>query len=239
MTRCDRSKARHASGFTLIEAVVVLAVISIVIVIGFPSFVRLTQKARLQGFVQEISIHMASARQEAIRRGVPVVVQPRFATRDLFAYANVDLDTSLDYDPDDTATVGTADYEVVRLLLPGTRIFDFWGPADGEPSGPDVVDGGTALSDGPNGIVFEPDGSVRDEGAIRVADVNGNFFEVRVAPAATGRVTVLKWNQEPSWGDDAGFYEKGREPISGAPTWVWYFPRRFGGGDEGGTGKGK
>jgi len=217
-----RPRRSRPSGFTMIELMIVLLLIILVGIFGFPAFLRLTQKARLQGFMSEVSVHLASARQEAIRRGVPVVVQPRFDERDLFVYANVDLDSNLDYDPDSAATLGTVDYQVLRMPLPSSQIYDFWGPADAAPQGADVVDGGTSLSSGPNGIVFEPNGSVRDEGAIRIADVRGNFFEVRVAPAATGKVTVLKWNEAPSWGDTAGFYENGREPISGAPTWVWY-----------------
>jgi len=46
-----------------------------------------------------------------------------------------------------------------------------------------------------NCFVFLPDGSVQELGAFRIADVRGNFLEIRVEPQATARVHVLKWDE--------------------------------------------
>ena len=74
--------------------------------------------------------------------------------------------------------------------------------------------------DGPElfAAVFEPDGSIRDIGAFRIADDRGdprNTLEVRVAPRATARIEVRKFVFGGPSGDD--FYP------AGAGLWKWYF----------------
>lgn len=44
-------------------------------------------------------------------------------------------------------------------------------------------------------FTFLSDGSVKETGAFRFADVRGNFLEVDVAPKATARVQVRKWDE--------------------------------------------
>lgn len=199
------------------------AIILVVTVMGFPALSSLIKRARMTGYVQEASIHMARARQEAVRRGVPVVVQARYDTDDIFAWANVDLDPALTYEPDPTQPLGTVDYEVSILRIRHPNGVFFHGPADNDPEGPDAMDGGTDVASSPHkAIVFLPNGSVRDVGAIRIADPQGNFLEARVGPAATGRVRTLKYNRSPAWGDPAGFFEAGIDPTSGKVLWVWY-----------------
>jgi prepilin-type N-terminal cleavage/methylation domain-containing protein len=61
-------------------------------------------------------------------------------------------------------------------------------------------------------FVFLPDGSVRETGAIRLADVRGNFLEIRVQPQATARVQVLKWDD-----DDGEWYSRDQ----GGKAWEW------------------
>jgi hypothetical protein len=63
-------------------------------------------------------------------------------------------------------------------------------------------------------MVFGPDGSIRDPGALRIADAREprrNVLEVRVAPQATARVEVRKYVYE-----DLVF-----RPY-GAGLWEWY-----------------
>ncbi len=211
-----------SAGFTLIELMVVSAILLIVMVIGFPALNNQIHRARMLGYVREVSVHVAQARQESIRRGVPVVVQPRFDTDDLFAYANVDLDGAFDFTPDLTKPRGTVDYQVLVLPSPNAVAVVFQGPADADPRGPDAVEGLTAMTVGPNAMVFLPDGSIRDVGGIRIADRRNNFLEVRAEPAATGRVRVLKFNPDPAWGGDPGFYEQGTDRDTGKSLWVWY-----------------
>jgi type II secretory pathway pseudopilin PulG len=207
----------------MIELMVVSAILMITMVVGFPAISNLIHRSRMVSYTQEAAIHIAKARQEAIRRGVPVVVQPRFAERDLFTWANVDRDAALAYAPNDAAPHGTVDYQVgPPLPIVGAGGVSFHGPADAAPDGPDVIDGLTPVAAGENGIVFDPDGSVQTVGAIRISDERGNFLEIRVGPSATGRVRILKYNPDPSWGDPAGFFEKGIHQPDGKAQWIWY-----------------
>ncbi len=53
---------------------------------------------------------------------------------------------------------------------------------------------------------------MRNTGAIRFGDLRGNFLEVRVEPAATARVQVLKWDL------DLAAYQTRNQ---GDKPWVW------------------
>lgn len=61
-------------------------------------------------------------------------------------------------------------------------------------------------------FVFQPDGSVKEPGAVRIADVRGNFLEVRVEPRATARVQVRKWDET-----DSRWYTR----AEGGKAWEW------------------
>lgn len=224
-----RRTAGHVSasqdGFTLLELMVTVAVVGLVLAVTYPTFNQSVRKARTTAYTEEITNLLVLAKQEAVRRAVPVVVQPDPSARRLFAYANVDGDPAITYQPDDSKAPRTVDYEVFRHEADALAKIQFVSPpknkGKGGGSASPAVDGLTSISSGENAIVFEPNGSVRDIGALRVADEFGNYFEVRVGPAATGRITVLKYNADPSWGDPPGFFPRGIDPASGDTYWVW------------------
>ena len=77
----------------------------------------------------------------------------------------------------------------------------------GAPPGETVVDG-FAPDDK---AVFTVAGGVRDSGAFRIeGPTHNNWVEVRIEPAATGRVEVRKW-------DGAAFKAQGE----GGNSWTW------------------
>jgi type II secretory pathway pseudopilin PulG len=204
----------------LIELMVVLALILLFTAVGFPAFSRIIDQRRLTGSVQEASVVLARARAEAVQRNVPVVAEPDFEQREIRVWA--DVDNNLTYEPDPDATPRTVDYFVTRVQLPTESEVHYWGPDDSDPYGTDAVDGLTPIDDAENSYVFDPDGSIRDVGGLRIGDDRGNYFELRAAPKSTGRVQVLKYNAAPAWGDDdPGFYPAGNA-TSGEPLWVWY-----------------
>jgi len=65
---------QHSSGFTMIELVVVIAIVGILMAIGVPSFRYVTTANRISAEVNGLLGDMQFARAEAIKEGRPVVV---------------------------------------------------------------------------------------------------------------------------------------------------------------------
>lgn len=69
-----RSRRRSASGFTLIELMVTLAVLGILAAVGVPAMQALINANRLAGATGELTSALQLARSEAVRRGARVNV---------------------------------------------------------------------------------------------------------------------------------------------------------------------
>lgn len=191
-TRVPCSPARRAAGFTLIELFVVLAILAIAVALGIPAIQNLIIRSKTEGFAREASVVMQRTRLEAIKMNREGVVHLDPAERRLVAFIDADRDGT--FNPDPTAPYRSADYVLSRLPLPAN--VEFRAP-DGQP----VEEGFTTVevaSGDVQAAVFQPGGSVSDAGAFRIGDVRDNFLEVRVEPAATGRVGVRKW-QNGDW----------------------------------------
>ena len=79
--QAGRRPARRAAyrgatspGFSLIELVVVLALIMIAAVLGFPTLRAVLHRSKTAGCAQQISVAMQQARFEAIKKGTPVTL---------------------------------------------------------------------------------------------------------------------------------------------------------------------
>lgn len=214
MTR--RISRFRAKGFSLAEALVIVAFVGIVTVIGAATLPQLLQRVRLESAARDVSALMRMTRFEAIKQGVQTVVQIRPDTREIVAFADVHggLDQTLPsdgvFDAIGGAVYRTTDYEISRMRLPnGVYFRDQTGQED-----LDSVDGFD--NDGPpppdDQAVFLTDGSVIEAGAFRFADTRGNFLEARVEPRATARIEIRKYD------DVAGeWYSFGE----GGKPWVW------------------
>lgn len=66
---------RHLRGFTVIELMVVVAMLSVLLALALPSFQRVIERWRVQQAVDSLRSTMFYARSEAIRRGGAVYVQ--------------------------------------------------------------------------------------------------------------------------------------------------------------------
>ena len=71
-----RSPRARASGFSLIEALTVMAISSIGLLVGVPSFHGMSERARVSSAMHLLTAHMASARSTAITYRIPTVVCP-------------------------------------------------------------------------------------------------------------------------------------------------------------------
>lgn len=63
---------KNILGFTLLELVVVLAVVSLLATLGVPSIQRYYEAMEYRGAVRELSSAVNKARQQAFVRGVPI-----------------------------------------------------------------------------------------------------------------------------------------------------------------------
>ena len=74
-----KSRRRGRPGFTLIETMIVLAILLVLLAAGLPDFRRLIQAQRLSVTVNEFFAAVMLARSEAIRRGAQVALVPAAA----------------------------------------------------------------------------------------------------------------------------------------------------------------
>ena len=183
---------RSVAGFTLIEALVVLLVLSVMLLIGVPGLLAIQQRRALQSDAESISSLLRSARYEAIRRNRSLRVAVDLGERTLFIDA--DDDGVLDGEEQFFGVVGLA------------RRVELGGPAgDTSP----VV--GFPGASGQHFVVFTAAGNAQDAGGIRIHDdQDKNFLEIGVDRPATARVAVRKWNGS-TW----------RERDEGGETWTW------------------
>lgn len=212
----NRTRGSRAAGFTIVEAILVVAIMGIASALLLPALQQLIHSSKIRGICRSTAAQMRKARFEAIKRGVPSVVSIDPDARAVITFVDVNgaaLNALPDgiFNPIAGQPPGATDFELERVLLPAGIDFIFQAT-----SGLASVDGfdNTGNPDPPDDqAIFEPDGSINDAGAFRFGDQRGNFLEVRVDPPATARIEVRKWTDE-----GGGAWQSQGE---GGATWKW------------------
>lgn len=217
-----RNLATSNRGFSFVEMVVAVAILGILAAIGFPPLLSYIHRGKIEGISSKTGFLTQRTRMEAMKRGVRTVVSIDPATGQVIAFADLHGLNATDpadglFNPIGTMTPRTTDYLIGSYPLPNG--VSFASPTD---TGFDSVDGfvNPGNPDPPDQqAIFQTDGSVLATGAFRFADERGNYLEVRVAPQATGKTQVRKYDDTlPVNADGTHWYAK-RE---GGQPWTWY-----------------
>ena len=199
MQRIHRSVRER--GFTLIEALVVVVIISIIGVISVPAMIQAYSRAKLRATARETAALMQLAKIEAVRRNSRTEVCYDAVTQNIFALVDQVPDPPGGPAPC-PVPVTAPDLTIGVQSIPQGVVLR--GPLDGVPFGPSAIQGFDeapclAANQKP-GVVFLPDGSTPCAGALRFMLTNNtpeesdnSFIEVRVAPTATGRIHIQKF----------------------------------------------
>lgn len=206
MTAARRPNLKHQAGFTLIESLIVVAVVGILVLISAPAFLKMMNRFKLTGTTRELASLMQAARQEAIKLNAPAHVNYDATSNSFFAFVDLDRSETLS-DPD----------RILAARTPVPRKVEFWGPGDAGANGAEAIDGWDDAPAVRLGPIFNPDGSVDRVGAFRLKDSNDNFLEVRIQTPATGRMALRKW-----FPDESAFFMNGEKVGSIDHKWVWY-----------------
>lgn len=181
-----------AAGFTLLEAIVTLAILAILLTLTVPGLMSIMDRRRLLGDGEKAVAFMQRARYQSIQRN-----------RQL----RVDLDTgarTLFFDVNGNGALDEVERQVGVLELSRGVL------AGGPPGDTDAVTGFTALG-GRRVAVFRPDGSLLNGGGLRLRDVEADdYLEVSVIEPATGLIRLRKWDGS-AW----------REQGEGGQSWTW------------------
>jgi prepilin-type N-terminal cleavage/methylation domain-containing protein len=181
-------KPRRRRGFSLIEVLIVVAIMGILVLVGMPNLMSIYKRAKLTGTAQEAVTLLRKARYEAIRRATAVCVASRAEGGQIVLGAFLDLDADCVFDSGDSPV------DFALFTIPdGVR---FEGPA----GVPDV--NGFPVVAGHGRVSFAPTGVASATGAFRIALLsqttytvaNRDYLEIRIPNVNSGKVEVRKYN---------------------------------------------
>ena len=174
--------AHRARGFTIIEMVIVLAIFSILALIGLPALLKMLARQSLVSAAHETAGLMRQARFTAVKRGMNVRVAVNYAQRQMTAFTDQDDDCVID--------AGVDEVIATQVFSKGVEL---WGPNDSGPGGNNASAGFVEDAQKQGCADFNANGSATANGSFRMRGKDGDFLEVHVEPAATGRVALRKW----------------------------------------------
>lgn len=187
-------------GFTLIEMIIMLAILGIVMGLGLPALWQFIHRAKIEGFARDVATTFQAARLESVKRSRPAVVRADTLNQQIFSFIDLpDVNGEFNSDLD-------AGEQELRFVQPPV------GVTLKAPGGQDVIDGLPDDGGSEGWAVFNTDGSAQVAGGFRIGDERQNFLEVRIMLAGTGRVDIRKW-------DPVGAVWQA--PGEGGKPWKW------------------
>lgn len=191
MPSVSHRRRSRGGGFTLLEIMVVVAIVGIVALFGLPALQNFIARSKIEGLAHQASVLMHRCRSEAIKQSAETLLTPDVGVGTLVAYADID---------GDRAFTSGVDQEVGRIQAPsGVSL-----------SSPDSVPVEGLTTVGSDKVaIFNSDGSIDDIGAVRFGDLVGNYLEVRIITAATARIVIKKWDGAAWWeqGENGNIWE--------------------------------
>lgn len=198
-------KALAANGFTLLELLIVVAIIVIVSAIALPQLIASRRLLRLSTLPRQVTSQLRLARQMSMSNRVAVTFQYNDSTKQMKLISYQTSGASIVADPTYPNNAGSTVISTVPLAVGGIVASDIsYGIPVGLPTG--------ALSDGTtktalNGssqinITFQPDGSVRDANNQPLSFALFFYNSQKPADTATavsvlgsaGRVKIWRYN---------------------------------------------
>ena len=166
----NRLRKSSASGFTLMELIVVVTILGIAVSFILPSFGRGLDHWRLRGAVREVATLIKFARTQSVAAMRPLHVAFD-RSRSLYWLDNADAPVINDH--------AQADERKIRLysLPDGVR----FGEAEG---------GGFAMDEGQVRIIFFPRGG-SSGGVVQLVDERERVYRIRV-DSVTGRAGIVR-----------------------------------------------
>lgn len=219
---------RGRSGFTLIEMLIVVVIVGVLMTIGIPLLRETLLRAQIVSFGTQVQSSFQRARYDAIKLGLPVVVQILPDEAEMRAYVDVPAfdpagartDPPLVFQPEVGLQSAETDRVLFRTPLPNAVVFE-------APAAEDQIDGLTNISGGAvedadpseRVLVFGPDGAVQDLGAFRFGARGNskNFLEARLEFASTGKTSLLKYDCK-----DSVWRFRDEEVPGRKKAWEWY-----------------
>jgi prepilin-type N-terminal cleavage/methylation domain-containing protein len=203
-------RRKAAAGFTMVEMLIVLAIIGIVVLLGLPALLAMLQRSKLTNSARETAVLMRLARIEAVKKSRQAGVTAIYADRTIIAF--MDNDTNGAFGPGDEELSRTRVVNGVELRGPGDALE---GDANAAVGGANFVDTATHAT-----MLFTPTGAAVDIGALRFRGAGAHFLEARVDPRATGRVSVQKYVGDPNNASAGADATNWFEPGENGP-WSW------------------
>ncbi len=109
---------RGARGFTLVEGLIVLAIVFVLITFGMPALFEILARSQLEQTARQTQTLLAKARHQAIRLQVPTVVRPDGTT--IVGFVDADEDQVFDAGEESVGQVSLASQ--VKMVPPAPAV---------------------------------------------------------------------------------------------------------------------